>query len=143
MADPNAYRHPLVRSGTNQQQRFPQALSPSYVKVDERDYAELILFAKKYASFLHYYNFQNLKEGDWSAIIDRDVSAIIAGLAAQQADRFTSALSDLLQSLRTQGLATKARFKFLFDFVLSLAQIRTPRPRSSRNEISSDMSFPS
>ena len=43
------------RSGSSQLQRVLKALLPSSAKIDERDAADLIVFAKRYAAYLNYY----------------------------------------------------------------------------------------
>lgn len=123
MAALQTYTHPLNRNGTDQKARFPQALDDNYVHIDERDYADLILFGKAYAQFLQYYNLQNLKEGDWTPFMEKDVSSIIANLAGHEAENFGTFLSQLLETLKTsQDEPTlKNTFKFLFDFVFTLA----------------------
>ncbi len=127
MTDRATYHHPLRRSGTHQNQRFPYALEENYVQIDERSFADLILFQKAYASFLQFYNLQNLREGDWTAFVEKDVSTIIATLAAQEGARFQQFRDALLTILRQGTIANenvlKIHFKFVFDFVFTLVSI--------------------
>ena len=59
--------NPLFRDGVSQRQRQAPALSPSYVKVDERELADFLVFAYQLAQKLIYYNDQNQVDGDWLA----------------------------------------------------------------------------
>ena len=56
--------NPLQRDGLSQNKRFIQALHPSYVSVDERDIADLLLYAQKYARLVQYYSLENNPSGD-------------------------------------------------------------------------------
>ena len=52
------------RSGSSQLQRVMLALLPQNVKVDDRDYADLILFAKRYAAYLNHFREMNVADGE-------------------------------------------------------------------------------
>lgn len=73
--DCNNTRHPLLRDGTSQQQRLLKALLPSYVSVDERSMDDLIAFAKKYAEEIHFYDQDNLTNGNWVEFFQHAVDA--------------------------------------------------------------------
>jgi hypothetical protein len=63
------------RNGTSQSQRLIDALSPGYFLLEERSIADLILYAKKHAEILHYFNLSNEIDGikaNWSAFLDGD-----------------------------------------------------------------------
>ncbi len=70
--------NPLKRDGTSQNQRLVCALHPSYVAIDERELADLLLYARDYARLLRYYSNENNPEGDWLAFIENDVSTLVA-----------------------------------------------------------------
>ena len=74
-------KNPLIREGTSLLNRILAALSASYARVDERDAAEIILFAKRYAACLNYYNETNVVDGHWQALMKMDVSVTLATLA--------------------------------------------------------------
>ena len=60
-----SHNNPLVRDGTSQQQRLLKALDPTYAKVDERSFNELLILIKKYAAEIQYYNEKNEPSGSW------------------------------------------------------------------------------
>jgi hypothetical protein len=62
--------HPLQREGTYQFERYPAALSPDYVKLDERTTEELLVQAARFAECVIYYNDQNLQDGDWTQFFE-------------------------------------------------------------------------
>ncbi|MDZ8055894.1 MAG: baseplate J/gp47 family protein [Aulosira sp. ZfuVER01] len=62
---PNLPKNPLIRDGVSQRQRQVLALSPDYVKIDERDLADFLVFAHKLSQQVNYYNSNNQKEGKW------------------------------------------------------------------------------
>jgi hypothetical protein len=70
-------------SGSSQLQRVLKALLPSSAKIDQRDAADLILFAKRYAAYLNYYKESDAPDGDWQTLMSMDVSVTLAGVAKQ------------------------------------------------------------
>ena len=48
--------NPLIRDGTNQVQRYLKTLKPTYVKVDEKELDDLIMYARHYAEYVKYYD---------------------------------------------------------------------------------------
>ena len=68
----------LVREGTSQDQRLPQALDPAYAPVNERSIGHGIVFAQGYAALLHYYDRKNTPAGDWVPFFGKDVSVQLA-----------------------------------------------------------------
>src|SRR6185437_4734890 len=90
-------------SGTSQGQRLLEALSAAYAKVDERSTADLLLFAKKYGTYLKYYDTGNISTGDWSGFMSQDISVIIAYIQAWQLQgkeyiRYINNLYDTIKS---------------------------------------------
>lgn len=57
--------NPLIRDGVSQNQRQTPALSPDYIKVDERDLADFLVFAYQLAQQVNYYDLTNQLAGDW------------------------------------------------------------------------------
>jgi hypothetical protein len=113
----------LSHNGTSQAQRPLGALLSQCPQVDERTTADLILFTKKYAAYLNYYNLSNNIAGDWQALMSRDSAVIIAGLAdwpTKEYALFIKTISNSAINAATDADATKF-FKVLFDFTFSLA----------------------
>ncbi|MCE7991886.1 MAG: hypothetical protein HEP71_07895 [Roseivirga sp.] len=74
MKGENTYRNPLVRDGQSQSGRSLPALSPDYIKVDERDRDDLISFASEYSKLIQYYDESNQRNGDWGAFFKEGTS---------------------------------------------------------------------
>ncbi|HVY69612.1 MAG TPA: hypothetical protein VHH73_06760, partial [Verrucomicrobiae bacterium] len=77
------FKHPLRRGGTNQSQRLTPALAADYVRVDEKDLADWIVYAGALSAFIKYYDLDNQATGTWSQFFSRDVSALLAFFAVQ------------------------------------------------------------
>ena len=56
----------LVREGTSQDGRLPEALDPAYAPVNERTVAHSMVFAQSYAALLKYFDEKNIATGDWA-----------------------------------------------------------------------------
>lgn len=70
------WKNPLLRDGTSQADRFLQALSPDFAKIDERDTAEFLRFAYDYATKFKFYNLDNTDSGqDWQKFFKNDAVA--------------------------------------------------------------------
>ncbi len=74
MSETTTYRNPLVRDGQSQAGRTLPALSPDYIKVDERDRDDLISFAGEYSKLIQYYDENNQRNGDWGEFFKADTS---------------------------------------------------------------------
>ncbi len=70
----NTYRNPLVRDGQSQAARTLPALSPDYIKVDERDRDDLISFASEYSKLIQYYDEDNQRNGNWGEFFKKGTS---------------------------------------------------------------------
>ncbi len=70
--------NPLQRDGTNQNQRLVDALHPLYVSVDEREMDDLLIYARKFAQTIKFYNNSNQRDGNWQVFIEKDISTLIS-----------------------------------------------------------------
>ena len=121
-------RNPLTREGTSQLNRVLAALDVHYADVDERTTSDLILFAKRYAAYLNYYNENNSIDGNWQPLMMMDVSVTLATLAGINVKRIgdyrkllykNTALA--LNSAQPQrDNIAKQQLKYLFDILFSL-----------------------
>ena len=111
------------RSGSSQLQRVMLALLPQNVKVDDRDYADLILFAKRYAAYLNHFSEMNVADGDWQSFMKMDVSVTLAGIAKTDVTGYVDYLKTLYQNIRSTSVEAeiKKHFKTIFDFIFSAA----------------------
>ena len=124
-------RNPLNREGTSQLNRVLAALDVHYADVDERNSADLILFAKRYAAYLNYYNESNSIEGNWQPLMMMDVSVTLATLAHINVKRISDYKKLLYKNIALAENAVqplrdnkaKQQLKFLFDTLFSLVKI--------------------
>ncbi|MEM8906482.1 MAG: hypothetical protein AAGD05_01445, partial [Bacteroidota bacterium] len=70
--------NPLQRDGRAQDKRLVHALHPSFVKIDERNIADLLAYARDYARLVQYYSLENNPSGDWRKFIESDVTSLVA-----------------------------------------------------------------
>jgi hypothetical protein len=124
-------RNPLNREGTSQLNRVLAALDVHYADVDERNSADFILFAKRYAAYLNYYNESNAIDGTWQPLMMMDVSVTLATLANINVKRISDYKKLLYKNIALAGNSVqplrdnraKQQLKFLFDTLFSLVKI--------------------
>lgn len=58
-------KNPLIRDGVSQGQRQLPALSPDFVKIDEGDLADFLVFTHKLGKQVTYYKDDNKDDGNW------------------------------------------------------------------------------
>ena len=76
MANCNELKNPLKNNGTSQYQRLLPGLDKSqFALVDEKEFADWIVFANNFGTFINYYNNTNSVAGNWQAFFSSDVSA--------------------------------------------------------------------
>ena len=124
-------RNPLNREGTSQLNRVLAALDVHYADVDERNSADLILFAKRYAAYLNYYDESNAVDGTWQPLMMMDVSVTLVTLANINVKRISDYKKLLYKNIALaknsvqplQNNKAKQQLKFLFDTLFSLVKI--------------------
>lgn len=119
-------KNPLLREGTSVLNRVLAALSTGYARVDERSEADLLLFAKRYASYLNYFDNSNTVDGDWEALMKMDISVVLATLNKLNLHAISDYKKLLYKRIKLapSDVSAKKEFKFLFDILFSLtAQI--------------------
>lgn len=93
--------NPLKRDGVSQGQRLLDALSPTFIAVDERKLEDLLVFAAGFADHLRFFDAENeTSEGrNWRIFVERDVTTVIAQISRYDIqplrDEFNSLLEDL------------------------------------------------
>jgi hypothetical protein len=129
-------RGPLSRAGHAQPDRTLAERDPGYFKLDERDTADLILFARRFARHLRYYDGNNAEAGDWSAYFDNDISTTLASLMKAPVEPFRKALADVRKFLEDDPARPEAvlRSHLGLLFQLPLALYRDVAARQSALE---------
>lgn len=110
----------LSRTGTAQTDRDPVERDAQFFRLDERDVGDLILFARRFARHLKYYDPSNVAAGDWAAWFDRDISAILASLAKLPVDPFRAAMGDMRAFLEDDPARPEAELRSHFNGLLHL-----------------------
>ncbi|QIE56038.1 hypothetical protein G5B40_11590 [Pikeienuella piscinae] len=113
-------RGPLSRSGAAQPDRALAERDPHYFRLDERDAADLILFARRFAAHMRYYDPTNAAAGDWSGFFEGDISAILASLAKLPVDPFRAALADIERFLEAEPGRPEAELRTHFGLIFHL-----------------------
>lgn len=115
-------KNPLIREGTSTQNRVLEALSPGFARVDERTASDLILFAKRYAAYLNYFDNTNNISGTWEDLMKMDVSVVLATLDKIDVSRIQDYKKLLYKQMKQAAGDDDARraFKFLFDAFFSV-----------------------
>ncbi|MDI3319779.1 hypothetical protein [Pinibacter soli] len=118
-------KNPLTREGTSIVNRVLAALSTTFAKVDERNSADLILFAKRYAARLNYYKEDNTIDGDWQSLMGADVSVPLATLTRISVEEVSNYKRRIYKQIVLAGsdADAKTEFKFLFDLVFSVVKM--------------------
>jgi len=122
-------KNSLTREGISLFNRVLAALNTNYAKVDERTDADIILFAKRYAAYLNYYDASNTLTGDWQSIMKMDACVALAALFKIESSKIYDYKLLLFKQIKLASLEavdadnkTKKQFKFLFDFIFSLVK---------------------
>ncbi len=121
-------KNPLNREGTSQLNRVLAALDVHFADVDERAPSDLILFAKRYAGYLNYYNENNVADGSWKPLMMMDVSVTLATLVHLDSQKISDYKKLLYKNITLAAQATqpqrdniaRQQLKFLFDVIFSL-----------------------
>ena len=113
-------RSPLVRSGTTQPGRDVAELQPDSFRIDERDLADLVLYARALSREIRYYGPGNQPAGDWEAFFASDVVANLAALARLPVAPFRAALADADEFLRGEPGRPEPELRAYFNLVFHL-----------------------
>lgn len=122
-----ADQHTLIREGLTARTRGLEALSPEFSRVDERSVSDLVLFAKRYASFIRYFNNENQHDGHWQALMEQDASVAWASLIALDGhaiNRYQKHLFKKIDLAHRDGDRDEAKkqFKYLYDLLYGLVK---------------------
>lgn len=113
-------RSPLTRGGTTQPNRDIAEREPGFFRLDERKTADFILYARRLAQEIIYYNGSNQADGDWEPFFASDIAAAIAALARLPVDSFRAALADVDEYLRAEETRPEAELRAHFNMVFHL-----------------------
>ncbi len=106
----------VQRGGTSQPQRQLPALRTDYVLPEERDTADFLILLQKFSKNLNYHNLQNQVAGDWSGMLGKDLSYLLAVISKEN----TATTQRFFNVEFIGNVSNKAGFKNIFDFLFSL-----------------------
>ncbi|MBI1227583.1 MAG: hypothetical protein GC192_20285 [Bacteroidetes bacterium] len=116
----------VEREGTSQTERMQSALHPDFVKLVEHGPADWMVFAKRLAANLHFFNSDNVDAGTWELFFAKDPSVLLAMAAVQRVDFYKQNIQSYLKYLldsdnEANDAELKKRFGYIFDSVGTLA----------------------
>jgi hypothetical protein len=117
----------LVREGTSQDGRVPDALDPATAPINARSVRNNIVFGQDYSRLLNFFDANNAAAGDWSDFFGADVSVQLAIPAIEDTNAYkanTRSWFDFLNDMQNQMEETQLRDRlgYLFASVGTLAQ---------------------
>ena len=113
-----------AHDGMHQNGRISLPLQPAFVPIDSRETAHDLVFIKKLAAEIVYYNSGNFKDGTWGAFFEKDYTVLLAHLSLLKAGQTKRDVFLLQQALKEQSLSTvqkKRIFDQLYQLVANLA----------------------
>lgn len=127
MSNCSENKNPLQRSGTSQLQRLLPGLQEGYVRVDEKEYDNWIVFAAQFARYIKYYDASDSAAGNWTPFFTNDVSALLGSIAVQDVNIYRQDIKERFNFLknddnRLASAALKRNLSELFAGVLTLSK---------------------
>jgi hypothetical protein len=128
MANCSKHKNPLVNNGTSQIQRILPGLDKNrYALVEEKDYADWIVFASEFAVFINYYNNSNTISGNWQPFFSADISAQLGTIALQNIERYQLEIKERFNFIRdddNETALTEIRINLneLFSAILTVSK---------------------
>jgi hypothetical protein len=88
VSDCSEHKNPLQHNGTSQPQRLLDGMKKDYVLVDEKKFADWIVFANEFAAFINYYGVANAIAGNWQPFFSNDIAAQLGSIAIQDIENY-------------------------------------------------------
>ena len=133
MSNCSDHKNPLHNNGTSQPQRLLPGMDKSqFALVDEKGFADWIVFAKEFSAFIKYYNqfnqnieVNNIRE-NWQPFFSSDVSAQLGTIAIQNIVRYRTEIKerfDFIKDDENETSISEIRIKLneLFSALLTLS----------------------
>ncbi len=128
MADCSKHKNPLIHNGTSQSQRLLPGMDKNqYALVDEKEFAEWIVFANNFAVFVNYYNISNVTAGNWQPFFSNDISAQLGTIAIQNISRYRLDINERFNFIRNDENKSSLnqisiKLEELFSAILTLSK---------------------
>jgi hypothetical protein len=117
-----------MNTGTSQIQRLLPGLDKNrYALVDEKEFADWIVFANDFAVFINYYNPSNSIAGNWKPFFSSDISAQLGTIALQNIERYQQEIKERFDFIRdddNEPALAEIRIKLneLFSAILTISK---------------------
>ncbi len=128
MADCSEHKNPLIHNGTSQAQRLLPGMDKNqYAKIDEKEFADWIVFANNFAAFVNYYNHSNVTAGNWQPFFSNDISAQLGTIALQNISRYQLEVKERFDFIRNDENKSslnqiKIKLEELYSAILTLSK---------------------
>jgi len=128
MANCSKHKNPLINNGTSQIQRVLPGLDKNrYALVDEKEFADWIVFANDFALFINYYNNSNVIAGNWKPFFSADISAQLGTIALQNIGRYQQEIKERFDFIRDDDNETalaeiRIKLNELFSAILTISK---------------------
>lgn len=116
----------IIRDGSSQLDRYLQALDPDYAPVDGRSTEDLLVFAKRYAAQIRFYDIPESKIEDdidpeklsWSEFFRRDMAVLASSVATLDINRYKVQYDTLREEL--EQVPAQAKYAGLYHIILDM-----------------------
>lgn len=129
MANCSKHKNPLINNGTSQIQRILPGLDKNcYALVDEKEFADWIVFANDFAVFINNYNNSNTVAGNWNSFFSSDISAQLGTIALQNIERYQLEIKERFDFIRDDDNETalaeiRIKLNELFSAILTMSKV--------------------
>ena len=136
MANCSKHKNPLINNGTSQIQRILPGLDKNcYALVDEKEFANWIVFANDFAVFINNYNNSNTVAGNWNSFFSSDISAQLGTIALQNIERYQLEIKERFDFIRDDDNETalaeiRIKLNELFSAILTRSSWRSRTPQA-------------
>src|SRR5436190_1450751 len=128
MSDCSENKNPLQHNGTSQEQRLLPGLDKKqFALVDEKSFADWIVFANEYARFINYFSNFNIAAGNWQPFFNSDISAQLGIVAIQDVQHYRIEVKQRFDFIKNDANKSsinsiKAKLNELFSAILTLSK---------------------
>lgn len=127
MSNCSDHKNPLQHNGASQAERLLPGLQAGYVQVNEKDYADWIVFAGEFAAYLNYYDATGTSAGNWQTFFTTDISALLGSIAIQDIDGYRRPINERFDFIKNNDNAgnlnaVMQKLHELFSVVLSISK---------------------
>jgi hypothetical protein len=110
----------IPRDGSGQLTRFLKALDPAYARIDDRSFADLMIFASRYAEKIRFFKLSQdvCADENWSTFFRKDLTVLAASVAQFNLDQIRKDYTQMRDDF--EGNPAIVTFKKLFEPILHI-----------------------